>query len=96
MSNHKIVYLIVEKGANGHTQTFWRVAGTAYECRDGSFNMRLDIHPTLIFNIRNPKSNGELNDAVRGEVPQMVPDSPLTEHTGKNGTASKQQDPIPF
>lgn len=60
--NHKIVYLIVETGSGVSKQTFWRQAGVAYPCRDGSFNLKLDIHPTLIFNIRDPKSNGEKDE----------------------------------
>lgn len=56
---HKIVYLLVEKGTNGNKKTYWRVAGVAYPCRDGSINLKLDIHPGLTFNIRDPKSFGE-------------------------------------
>ena len=59
MADRKIVYLIVETGHPPNKQTFWRQAGIAYLCRDGSFNLKLDIHPRLIFNIRDPKSNGE-------------------------------------
>ena len=61
---HKIVYLIVERGMGAGKQTFWRTAGAAYPCRDGSFNMKLDIHPGLIFNIRDPKSNGETDEIL--------------------------------
>lgn len=63
MSDYKVVYLIVERGLEPHRQTFWRVAGRAFVCRDGSLNLKLDIHPGLTFNIREPKSNGERNDA---------------------------------
>jgi hypothetical protein len=56
---HKIVYLLVERGANSHKKTYWRPLGAAYSCRDGSLNLKLDIHPGLTFNIRDPKSNGE-------------------------------------
>lgn len=61
-TEHKIVYLIVERGLPPNKQTFWRPAGVAYPCRDGSFNLKLDIHPGLIFNIRDPKSNGETKE----------------------------------
>ena len=74
MSNHKIVYLIVQKGAGDNQQTRWKEAGVAYECRDGSLNLKLDMFPTLTFNIRNPKSNGELNDAVKTDVSQRAPE----------------------
>jgi len=59
MSDHKIVYLIIERGLEPNRQTFWRSAGVAFICRDGSINLKLDIHPGLTFNIRDPKSNGE-------------------------------------
>ncbi|MBL8124176.1 MAG: hypothetical protein JNJ39_08730 [Blastocatellia bacterium] len=63
MSDYKIVYLIVERGVEPNRQTFWRMAGAAYVCRDGSLNLKLDFHPGLIFNIRDPKSNGERDEA---------------------------------
>ena len=43
--------------------SFWRSAGNAFICRDGSLNLKLDIHPGLTFNIRDPKSNGEREEA---------------------------------
>jgi len=63
MSDHKIVYLIVERGVEPNRQVFWRSAGNAFVCRDGSLNLKLDIHPGLTFNIRDPKSNGEREEA---------------------------------
>jgi hypothetical protein len=63
MSDHKIVYLIVERGIDDNRRVFWRSAGNAFVCRDGSLNVRLDIHPGLTFNIRDPKSNGEREEA---------------------------------
>lgn len=56
---YKVVYLIVERGAGNNKQTFWRPLGAAYPCRDGSLNLKLDIHPGLVFNIRDPKSLSE-------------------------------------
>lgn len=67
MSERKIVYLIIERGIEPNRQTFWRSAGVAFMCRDGSINLKLDIHPGLTFNIRDPKSNGE-----REEVSQIA------------------------
>ena len=84
MSEHKVVYLIIERGLESNRQTFWRVAGNAYVCRDGSLNLKLDIHPGLTFNIREPKSNGERLDA------ESVPPPPPTD-----GKAGKSDD-IPF
>ena len=63
MSDHKIVYLIVERGVEPNRQVFWRSAGNAFVCRDGSLNVKLDIHPGLTFNIREPRSNGEREEA---------------------------------
>lgn len=71
MSDYKIVYLIVERGVEPNRQVFWRPAGNAFICRDGGLNLKLDIHPSLIFNIRDPKSNGERDEAEdvpRGET----------------------------
>lgn len=72
MSEYKIVYLIVERGIEPNRQTFWRPAGNAYLCRDGSFNLKLDIHPGLTFNIRDPKSNGERTEAEPEEEPHYT------------------------
>ena len=63
MSDHKIVYLIVERGVGPNRQVFWRSAGNAFVCRDGSLNLKLDIHPGLTFNIRDPKTIGERVEA---------------------------------
>jgi len=63
MADYKVVYLIIERGMPPNKQTFWRPAGMAYECRDGSLNLKLDIHPGLTFNIRDPKSNGEREES---------------------------------
>ena len=79
MSDFRVVYLIVEHG-RPEQPNFWRVAGTAFVCRDGSLNLKLDIFPGLRFNIREPKSNGERADAGEpkpgGEHPAR--DSPAT------------------
>lgn len=73
MTEYKVVYLIVERGAHPNRQTFWRVAGAAYVCRDGSLNLKLDIHPGLTFNIREPKSNGERREAITNTWPTPEP-----------------------
>jgi len=69
MNDYRVVYLIVERGLEPNRQTFWRVAGSAYVCRDGSLSLKLDMHPGLRFNIREPKSNGERRDAVDDVLP---------------------------
>lgn len=80
MSEYKMVYLIIERGTEPNRQTFWRPAGAAWVCRDGSLNARLDIHPGLTFNIRDPKSLGERIEAgqpMPAEVPQEVSDDDI-------------------
>ncbi len=75
---HKIVYLLVERGTGDYRKTYWRELGAAYECRDGSWNLKLDIHPGLTFNIRNPKSNAEREEtepAVRNSINDPLKDS---------------------
>lgn len=64
MSEYKVVYLIVERGFGSTKQSFWRMAGTGYVCRDGSINLKLDIHPGLTFNLRDAKSNGDVQAAA--------------------------------
>lgn len=77
MSDRKVVYLILEQGSGDSKKVFWRPAGNAYVCRDGSFNVKLDVHPGLTWNIRDPKSNGEAEDAA-------IPSDPTSENSGSN------------
>lgn len=81
MSDHKIVYLIVERGQEPNRQVFWRSACNAFVCRDGSLNLKLDIHPGLTFNIRNPKSNGEREEVAQhleaGQIQEVKDDIPF-------------------
>jgi hypothetical protein len=51
----KTVFLLVEKNGNGESKTYWNRAGVAFENRDGSLNLRLDLFPTLTFNIRESR-----------------------------------------
>lgn len=72
---HKIVYLLVERGANGNRKTYWRPLGADYPCRDGSLNLKLDIHPGLTFNIRDPKSAGEREETQTVNQNDDLPDN---------------------
>jgi hypothetical protein len=75
---HKIVYLLVERsGTNGFKKTYWRPLGAAYGCRDGSLNVKLDIHPGLTFNIRDPKSLGEREETQTGNQSDDLPGNSL-------------------
>lgn len=65
MADFKIVYLIIERGLDPNRQTLWRSAGIAFLCKDGSLNVKLDIHPGLTFNIRDPKSVWECEQVVQ-------------------------------
>ncbi len=71
MADFKIVYLIIERGMDPNRQTLWRSAGIAFKCRDGSLNVKLDIHPGLTFNIRDPRSVWECEQVV--ETVQAIP-----------------------
>lgn len=80
MADFKIAYLIIERGSAENRQVFWRSAGVAFMCRDGSMNLKLDIHPGLTFNIRDPKSNGEreeINQIAGTQVVQVIDDIPF-------------------
>ncbi len=63
-NGYKVVYLLVEIGSNGSRRTLWKPHGRAYPCRDGSLNLKLDIHPGMTFNIRDPKSKSEQEEAA--------------------------------
>lgn len=65
MADFKIVYLIIERGIEPNRQSLWRSAGIAFVCRDGSLNVKLDIHPGLTFNIRDPRSAWECEQVVQ-------------------------------
>jgi hypothetical protein len=58
---HKTVFLLVEgKGTGADKKTYFNRAGTAFVCGDGSLNVKLDLFPSLTFNIR---------DSVQGTQP---------------------------
>jgi len=94
MSDFKVVYLIVERG-DPESPNLWRVAGTAFVCRDGSLNLKLDMFPGLRFNIREPKSNGERADA--GEpLPEVSPHARAVPRRIPKEVINKKDDDIPF
>jgi hypothetical protein len=94
MSEYKIVYLIVERGDPEHN-TFWRVAGTAFVCRDGSLNLKLDFFPNLRFNIRDPKSNGERED-IGEPMPEISPHARAIPRKIPKEVINKDDSDIPF
>ena len=51
MANNKIVYLLVP---GKEDKTYFNRAGAAFENRDGSINVKLDMFPDLTFQIREP------------------------------------------
>lgn len=60
MANHKVVYLLVPgKGEGTEQKTYFNRAGVAFENRDGSVNVKLDMFPDLTFQIREPKEHDE-------------------------------------
>lgn len=54
----QVFLLVVAKGEGEDKKTYFNRAGTAFVNKDGSLNLRLDMFPTLVFNIRDPKPNG--------------------------------------
>ena len=56
----KVVYLLVENKKEGSdAKTYFNRAGVAFENRDGSLNLRLDMFPSLTFQVREPKDNDD-------------------------------------
>jgi hypothetical protein len=51
----KIVYLIVKQGQGKNEKTYWNRAGAAFENRDGSINVKLDMFPGITLQIREPR-----------------------------------------
>jgi hypothetical protein len=59
-SKAKVVYLLVEnKKECSDAKTYFNRAGVAFENRDGSLNVRLDIFPALTFQIREPAEHDD-------------------------------------
>jgi hypothetical protein len=55
-----IVFLLVPgKGEGRDQRTYFNRAGVAFENRDGSLNVKLDLFPGLTFQIREAPPNGE-------------------------------------
>lgn len=51
----KVVYLLVPgKGEGKDQKTYFNRAGVAFENRDESINVKLDMFPDLTFQIREP------------------------------------------
>ncbi len=54
----KVVFLLVPgKGTGNDQKTYFNRAGVAFENRDGSLNVKLDMFPTLTFQIREQEPN---------------------------------------
>lgn len=68
---NSIVYLIVEQ-ENG--KAIWRNYGTAYKCKDGSFNIKFDLFPNMTFNTRLPTSGLEAHQAAHGTLKKEIPE----------------------
>lgn len=65
------IYLIVSQGEGQKPK--WKDVGTAYECRDGSYNLTLYFLPDLVFNCRLPKSIKEGREAAFGTIDEPAP-----------------------
>jgi hypothetical protein len=54
------VYLLTKVGEGRNQRTFWNRAGVAFgHNRDGSLNFKLDLFPSLTFQIRQKKSDAD-------------------------------------
>jgi hypothetical protein len=54
------------KGEGKDQKTYFNRAGVAFENRDGSLNVKLDIFPNITFQIRETPENGNPKDAEGG------------------------------
>ena len=54
MANNKVVYLLVP---GKDDRTYFNRAGVAFENRDGSLNVKLDMFPALTFQVREPNED---------------------------------------
>ena len=57
-----VVYQIVKTGKGPNERTYWNRVGAAFENRDGSINVKLDLFPAISLQIREPKQAGDLAD----------------------------------
>jgi hypothetical protein len=58
----KVVYLLVPgKGEGKDQKTYFNRAGVAFENRDGSINVKLDMFPDLTFQVREPAEESANN-----------------------------------
>lgn len=51
---HFEVFIIQE----GEKKNFWHRCGVAFENKDGSLNLKLDMFPNLNMQVREPKKDG--------------------------------------
>lgn len=58
----KVVYLIRTTGKGKDEKSFFTRQGVAFENRDGSLNVKLDLFPGLTFHIRDPKDHNEVDE----------------------------------
>lgn len=52
----KAIYAIIEYRSNGDTKNRWTRVGTAFENRDGSWNLKIELTPT------DPKARLQLRE----------------------------------
>lgn len=57
-----VVYQIVKQGKGKDERTYWNRIGAAFENRDGSINVKLDLFPNVSIQIREPKQTGDSAD----------------------------------
>lgn len=60
------IYLLTKVGEGNNQRTFWNRAGVAFgHNKDGSMNFKLDLFPSVTFQIRENKSEEEATNGNR-------------------------------
>lgn len=77
MAQHKVVFLLVPASGEGKDRkTYFNRAGVAFENKDGSLNVKLDMFPGLTFNIRESLPANGNGNSERAET-VAAPDKPF-------------------
>ena len=48
---------VIQQDPNDEKKSFWHRAGVAFENRDGSLNLRLDLFPNVQLQVRDKKES---------------------------------------
>jgi len=56
MAQRKEVF-VIQQDPNDEKKSYWHRCGVAFENRDGSLNLKLDLFPNVQLQIREPKED---------------------------------------